>query len=204
MAKAKGYFEKFLVMDCETSGLAINSDDPSYNSETGEEFQSVSWGMIVVGTDKLNVIEDLYVEIKWNGSAEWNMKAQAVHGLTKEHLAENGLEEHEAVEAIGNLLIKHWPGTSIRTAGHNVATFDLWFLKRLMRRQGIELPFGNRHIDTSTVGFVNYNAFTSDELFTLIGFDERGSHNALDDAYMSLGAIQQTRQLFDYIMNGGE
>jgi len=200
--KPKGYFKHFLVMDCETSGLFLNEDDPSYNKRTGEEHQAVSFGFIVVDSETLNPVEDLYVEIKWNGDACWDERAQAIHGLTKEYLNENGLEEHEAVALIGNLILKYWPGVMVRTAGHNVATFDLWFLKRLMRRQEIDLPYGNRHIDTSTIGFVNYGAYTSDEVFELVGCEQRDTHNALDDAYMSLQVLQASRTLFNHFLNG--
>ena len=200
--KPKGYYEFILAMDCETSGLAVNNDDPSYNASTGEEYQSVSWGMIVASADTLKPVEKLYVEIQWNGDAVWDGRAEKVHGLSKKHLEEKGLTEEEAVEEIANFIIKYW-GTdvSIRTLGHNVASFDLWFLKRLMRRHGIELKFGNRHVDTSSIGFVNWRAFTSDQLFEAVGFDERGAHNALDDAMMSLESARRTRMVFESILD---
>jgi DNA polymerase III epsilon subunit-like protein len=139
----------------------------------------------------------MYLEIQWNGESKWDNRAQKIHGLSKEHLAKNGFTEAEAVEAIGTLIMKHWgPTVRIGTLGHNVATFDLWFLKRLFRRQGIELSFGSRHVDTSSIGFVNWNTFTSDALFEAVGFDERGDHNALDDAEMSLEAARITKLLF--------
>lgn len=201
--KPRGYFEKFLAMDCETSGLAINSDDPSYDAHTGEEYQAVSWGLIVADSATLKPIEELYVEIQHNGDAAWDKRAEEIHGLSRSYLEENGFREDEAVEAIGSLIIKHWgPDTSIRTLGHNVATFDIWFMKRMMRRHGIELRFGNRHIDTSTIGFVNFEAYTSDELFELIGHDPRGKHNSLDDARMSLDAARQSRLIVQSALNG--
>jgi len=36
--KPRGYFQKVLAIDCETTGLAVNADDPSYNPKTKEEF----------------------------------------------------------------------------------------------------------------------------------------------------------------------
>ena len=196
--KPRGYFEKILAMDCETTGLAVNRDDPSYDPENGVEYQSVSWGLIVADAKTLTPIEKMYIEIQWNGESKWDMRAQKIHGLSKEHLEKNGFTETEAVEAIGTLIMKHWgPTVRIGTLGHNVATFDLWFLKRLFRRSGIELSFGSRHVDTSTIGFVNWGTFTSDELFKLIGFEDRGEHNALADAEMSLEAARVTKLLFN-------
>jgi DNA polymerase III epsilon subunit-like protein len=193
--KPTGYFEKLLVMDAETTGLAFNSDDPSYDPRTCEEYQAVSWGLIVADSHTLNPIEELYVEVQWNGDSVWSPKAEAIHGLSKDYLLNNGVGEDEAVAQIANFVIKHWgPEVSIRALGHNVATFDIWFMKRMCRRHGIELKFGNRNIDTSTVGFVNYEVYTSDQLFELMGYDPRGDHNALEDAHMSLASARMTRQ----------
>jgi len=195
--KPRGYYNLILAMDCETTGLATNCDDPSYNPATDDEYQSVSWGLIVADAQSLKPIEKMYLEIQWNGDSVWDPRAERVHGLSRDHLAENGFTEAEAVEAIGTLIMKHWgPENSIRTLGHNVATFDLWFLKRLFRRQEIELRFGNRHIDTSSIGFVNWETYNSDDLFEVVGFDAREKHNALDDATMALEAARVTRLLF--------
>jgi len=76
-------------------------------------------------------------------------------------------------------------------------SFDIWFLKRLFRQFEIELKFGARHVDTNSVGFVNWETFNSDDLFGEIGFDQRGNHNALEDARMALEAARQTRVLFN-------
>jgi hypothetical protein len=72
----------------------------------------------------------------------------------------------------------------------------------MMRRHGIEFKFGNRHIDTSTIGFVNFEVYTSDELFALLGHGERGDHNALEDARMSLDAARQARILMKAALEG--
>lgn len=201
--KPAGYFEKLLAMDSETTGLAFNSDDPSYDPKTGEEYQAVSWGLIVADANTLLPIDELYVEVQWNGDSAWSPKAEAVHGLSKDYLYHNGMSEEDAVATIGNFIIKHWgPDNSIRTLGHNVATFDHWFMKRQTRRHGIDFRFGNRHVDTSTIGFVNFEVYTSDQLFSLMGFDDREEHNALDDARMSLASARYARTLMKAALEG--
>jgi len=80
----RGYFEKLLAMDCETTGLKYNADDPSGG------YQAVSWGLIVANALTLKPIEEMYIEIKWNGMSTWSQEAEQVHGLTKEHLNKNG------------------------------------------------------------------------------------------------------------------
>jgi DNA polymerase III epsilon subunit-like protein len=197
--RPRGYFEKLLVVDCETSGMAFNCDDPSYNPKTGEVYQSVSWGLIVANAQTLKPIEEKYLEIKWDGESKWEKRAQQVHGLSLEHLEKNGLDAEEAVTEIAGLILNHWgPDSPICLCGHNVATFDMWFLKRLLRSQEIEVKFGNRHVDTNSIGFGAYTTYNSDDLFAQVGCPERdpNKHNALDDARNALQAVRVTRQLF--------
>ena len=196
--KPTGWFQYVLAMDAETTGLKFNSDDPS------EGHQAVSWGMVVADAHTLKPIEELYVEIQWNEDSiaakkadpKFGVHAEKIHGLTRAHLDKNGMSEEEAVVEIANLILKYWADGNIRCLGHNVATFDIWFLKRMMRRHGIELKFGSRHIDTSGTGFINFETYTSDELFELVGFDARGDHNALDDAKMALESARIMRLIF--------
>jgi hypothetical protein len=204
--KPIGYFEKVLAIDCESTGLVFNSDDPSVGH------QSVSWGFVVADGKTLKPIEELYVEIKWNEETKlarkkdstFGKKAETVHGLTYEYLEENGLTEEEAVAQIATLILKYWgPENKICLLGHNVVTFDLWFLKRLFRTFEIELRFGNRHVDTNSVGYVNWETYTSDELFETVGLPVRGEHNALDDAKYSLESARRTRLIFNKALNDG-
>ena len=194
--KAKGFFDKLLVVDCETSGMAFNADDPSFDPVTGATYQSVSWGMIVANAQTLKPIEELYVEIQWDGVSKWEARAQQVHGLTLEHLEANGLSTEDAVVEIAGLILRHWgPDSPVCLAGHNVATFDMYFLKRLLRSQGIEVRFGNRTVDTNSIGFCVYTTYTSDELFAQVGCPDRGAHNAMEDARNVLQALRVTRAL---------
>jgi len=192
--KPAGYFEKVLAVDCETSGLLFNGDDPS------EGFQSVAWGLIVADAHTLKPIEELYVEIQWDGESQWQSGAQKAHGLSKEYLTENGLTEEQAVVEMGALIMRHFGDGKICLLGHNVCSFDIWFLKRLFRKFKIELKFGARHVDTNSVGFVNWETYNSDDLFELIGFEARGDHNALEDARMSLESARVTRMLFNTLL----
>ena len=203
--KPKGYFKYLLAVDCETTGIAFNSDDASHDKKTGDTFQSVSWGVIVVNADTLQEVESLYLEIKWDGKSKWTSGAEQVHGLSKQHLAEQGVSSEEAVVEIGSLIFKYWGSESpVSLVGHNVATFDLAFLKRLMRSEGIELRFSNRHLDTNGIGFAAFSTYNSDDLFEQVGCDMRdpGKHNALDDARMSLRVVQTTRTLFNKCIDG--
>ena len=203
--KPIGWFQYVLAIDCETTGLCFNSDDPSHDPKTGEKHQAVSWGIIVADSETLKPIEDLYVEIKWNDNSinqrnndpQFGKRAEGIHGLSYSYLEGNGIDEEEAVLKIGELILKYWgPENSIRTLGHNVHMFDLPFLRDLFRRHGVHLKFGNRHYDTNSGGFMSFGTWNSNDLFTEVGFDERGEHNALEDAHMALDSARIIRTVF--------
>jgi len=194
-----GYFNYVLAMDCETTGLNFSGDDPS------DGHQAVSWGIIVADTVTFKPVEELYVEIKWNPVSIQSRKldpkfgthAEKIHGLSFKHLEENGMDEEEAVLLIANMIIKYW-GTdnAIATLGHNVATFDMPFLRALFRRVGVPLKFANRHFDSCSLGAGTVGSFTSNALFETMGNDEREDHNALDDCKMSLGSFRTIKTLW--------
>lgn len=205
----RGYFKYLLALDCETTGLCFNNDTPVENPDKGERHQTVSWGFIVADSETLTPQKQLYLEIKWNKysieqrkiDSNFGVKAEHVHGLTKDYLDENGVTEKEAVEQIANeILVPYWgigsDMANIRTLGHNVHMFDLPFLRDMFERQGLDLPFGNRHYDTNSAGFLTFGTWNSDELFELIGYDPRSSHNALQDAEMALQSAKIIRTIF--------
>jgi DNA polymerase III epsilon subunit-like protein len=196
----KGYFEKLLAIDCETTGLDWDGDDPSNGH------QAVSWGLIVADAKTLKSVEELYVEIKWNDESkaarkvdpEFSVSAANIHGLTYDYLEKNGITEEEAVVLIANLILKYWGPTSlVKTLGHNVHVFDVPFLRAMFRRHGIDLPLGGRHYDSNSIGFATVGAYVSDALFDCMGFDSRNSHNALEDARMALESVRRVRVLWD-------
>jgi hypothetical protein len=70
------------------------------------------------------------------------------------------------------------------------------FLRDLFGRYEVELKFGNRHIDTNSIGFVNWRTYNSDDLFNLVGFDDREQHNSLQDIQQTLEAARISRIIF--------
>lgn len=206
--KPKGYFNKILVADCETTGLCMGTMEPYIHPTKGIRHQAVSWGMIIADANTLQPIEELYVEIKWNEFSKeqklhdptFGKRAEEIHGLTPDYLEKKGVDEEQAVAQIGDLILKHFGDSSIRLMGHNVSTFDRYFLWELFFRYGINLNFGHRCIDTNTLGFVCYGTYNSDDLFELLGII-REDHNALEDAGAALLVAQTTRDLFNRFLD---
>lgn len=193
-----GYFKYCLAIDCETTGLAKGEIDPTLCSKTGKYYQAISFGVVILETETLKEIESLYVEIKWDGKSEWSIEAENIHGLSKKYLEENGVDEEDAVGMIGELILKYFdPSKTIPLLGHNVATFDRYFLDRLFKKYGIYLNFGARHIDSSTIGFTLFNLFHSDQIFQKIGLQDRGKHNSLEDIRHTIEVVRTARTLWE-------
>jgi len=191
-------------MDCETSGMTFASQtdplnpDPSSDPSKNGYYQSVSWGLIVCDMTTMQMVDKLYVEIKWDGESLWDAKAEKVHGLTKDHLEKHGKSEEDAACDIYDFIIKWWPDPkiAISTMGHNIASFDHWYFRRLMTKFNLMPTLGNRVIDTNTIGIVCYDAYTSNELYGLVGV-QRNAHNALEDIKASWKVIKTTRSIFN-------
>lgn len=194
-----GYFKYVLAIDCETTGLDWDSDDPSIGH------QAVSWGIVVADAETLIPVEELYVEIKWNEASkqarlahpEFSTKASDIHKLTFDYLEQNGVTEQEAVVQILELILKYWgPTQNVKCLGHNVLAFDVPFLRAMFRRHGIEVKFGSRHYDTNSIGWAMTGAFVSDAFFSTMGFTDRDGHNALEDAKQALEATRRLRVIW--------
>lgn len=198
----KGFFKFLLAMDSETSGVALGCDDPSFDSKNNKMYQSLSWGFIVLDASTLKEVDRMYIELKPSPDCEWDEFAEKVHKLSKTHLEEKGLTEEEAVIKIASLILKYWgPDSPVSILGHNV-NFDLCFLKRLMRRQGVELKFSNRIVDTNSIGLILLNTYTSDQLFEMVGLPQREIHNALEDIEYTVEAARRLKVLFTEFVKG--
>lgn len=191
--------DKILAIDCETSGLSFDQEA----NDITKGFQSVSWGIIVSDVKTLKPIDSLYVEIQWNGVDQWTNKAEKVHGLSREYLAENGVTEEQAAEEIAAMIADHFdPEDSIVCLGHNVARFDIPFLKKLLFKYGFEFKFAHRCIDTCGMGIVLLGAYDSQQIFDKLGIKRGEVHNALEDIQATLKAARMIKKMFGDCVNG--
>lgn len=180
-----------LCFDFETSGS-------SWGEDSSINHQALSLGMAVFNTRTFEVIDDLYIEMKFDSSKyRWSDEAEAIHGLTREYLEENGLSNEDAVIAVCEFLLKYFgPNPTIMVMGHNI-DYDLLFMKQLLQPHNMMFHVHNVKIDTAGVSFVNFVTYKSDHLFELTGVGERDTHNALADVYMTIGAAKFMRDLVE-------
>lgn len=191
--KPQGWFDKFLVIDCETSGLNFDHSNPDIT----DGYQSVSWGLIVSDMKTMKPIDELYVEIKWDGESKWHWKAEKTHGLTKEYLDKHGLDQEEAAIEIAQFIGTHFDvNDTIICMGHNVARFDIPFLKKLLLKYDFPYSFSHRCIDSSSLAVMTIGTFTSQAMFDELGIERGEVHNALEDARATLSACRIIRKLF--------
>jgi DNA polymerase III epsilon subunit-like protein len=174
----------FLVTDYETSGLDVREN----------KHQPLSCGAVVIDSKTLEAKDEIYLEWQFNADRfEWGLKAEEVHGLTREYLSQKPTMEQAAAHMLAFLLPYWKQGEVVTLAGHN-PHFDRRCMEVLMNEIDIRLPFGFRYIDTFSLGYGLFGAVTSEQLFNIVG-TERSYHNALEDTKATLAALQMTRKI---------
>jgi oligoribonuclease (3'-5' exoribonuclease) len=185
-----------LCFDWETSG----SD---WNKDSSIDYQGISLGMAVFDTRTFDIVAEHYLEIKFDATKyKWSKEAEAIHGLTIEHLEQNGLTQEEAACEVVEFLLKYFgPNPNIMICGHNIP-YDVKFMKQLLGQ--FELMFNIHHVmlDTAGAAFIAFTTYKSDHLFDLMCNGKRDEHNALEDVRMTLEAAKNLRALFEAALNG--
>ena len=190
MSKKSTGVPKFsLGLDTETSGFSL----PNFASK----HQMISYGAVIVDNESLEIVDALYNEIKFDDTKYiWDAGAEAIHGLSREHLSKNGLSSMDAACALAEFMLKYFgPDPSIMLIGHN-PKFEVAFMKQLLEPLEIMPNLYDRMIDTSVLGFTAFNNTKSDFIFNKLGFEDRGTHNALEDLFLTVGAVKKFREGF--------
>jgi DNA polymerase III epsilon subunit-like protein len=191
-----------LCIDWETSGA-------TWGGDSSKDYQGLTFGAIVFRTDTFEPVEELYREIKYAPEKGWGWQdtAEKIHGKSRQYLEEHGVDQETAAVELIELIMKYWGTDSkVMLLGHNVE-FDRRFTNQLLNQVDFEFSIENtgkyasridvHHVmlDTSSTGFIAFNIFKSDLLFNKVGFEDRGNHDALDDARRTLATAQTINAL---------
>ena len=185
-----------LCFDWETSGSDCNKD-------SSIDYQGISLGMAIFNTRTFEVVDDFYVEIKFDESRyKWSAEAEAIHRLTRDHLAKHGVSQEEAACQVVEFIMK-WmgPNPNVMVLGHNIP-YDIKFMRQLLER--FELMFRIHHVmlDTAGCAFIAFTTYKSDHLFDLLCDGKSDGHNALEDVFMTIEAAKNMRAIFEAGLNG--
>jgi hypothetical protein len=159
---------KILVISCETTGFGYNYDVTKTSSGY---YQPISWGLVVIDHD-FNIIDQTYIEVKWDTKSMWDRKAQSIHGLTIEHLQANGLYELQAIEEIGSFIFEHFKNMPVPIMGYNT-NFAIEFLNAVFKKYDVQLKFDRKTYDLSTIGFTLLNCNKKSEIFEILGIKSK-------------------------------
>jgi len=191
-----------LCIDWETSGYSPPSEVDGHFIGYATKHQGISLGAVVFDIKTFEPIDTFYVEIKFDPKYEWSDGAEKIHGLTREHLQQNGLSAEEAAVAFMNFLVKYFlPDEEILLMGHN-KDFDISFLHAFLNPFGIMPKIWYRGINTVDVGIVCFGLAKSDQIFDYIGLPPRQDHNSLEDALYTLEVCKTIRTLIKSLTEG--
>ena len=156
--------------------------------------------LIAIGACLVDFPENgFYCEIRPVDGLPWEASAEAVHGLSREHLALRGLEPEDAmtrfaawVDAVAG------PGRAV-FVGFN-APFDWMFVADYLHRFVGRNPFGISALDLKALymgrfSVPSWSATTKRHVATVVPGSLAHTHNALDDARMQ---AQLARRLLEH------
>lgn len=182
-----------LIVDWETSGASFTTLE-----ETTARFQGLYCGAVIFDTDTLLPVpgKTLKFKVKFDADRyEWTEQAEKIHGLSREHLAAEGLTSEEAALELAGFVMDNFGPLKVLFGGHN-PYFDIAFTRQLLEPHGVMFPLHHVVLDSSPLGYILIGEYKSDLVFELLGgIDPRGLHDPVDDALASLAAMRSARQL---------
>ena len=182
---------KILVIDFETTGSSFKTYE-----ETFKEYQGIAFGAIVADSQTFEPIETLYREIKFDPKYNWSAEAEAIHGLSREHLEMNGVTSEEAATDLAGMIYNHFYTGKVAFLGHNTQ-FDIAATRQLLGPYEVMPEIHHVVLDTSPLGFITIGEYKSDKVFDFFTGETRGKHNALDDAFKCLTTVRNIRAIID-------
>jgi DNA polymerase III epsilon subunit-like protein len=182
-----------MCIDWETTGIDWNNP-----TNTPVKYQGISFGLVIFRFKNFEIVDTLYREIKFVESEyKWDDSAEKIHGLSREHLEANGISQEDALCDFIEFTEPYFgsPLSNVWLMGHHI-DFDIRMTDHLFKKFGIELPFDKFFkLDTVAASMIAFGDYKSEALFQRLGFEERTTHNALEDAIKTVEAAQAIHAL---------
>jgi DNA polymerase III epsilon subunit-like protein len=155
-----------IIIDLETTGTLP------------ETCQMVSLGAVDYKTG-----DTFYGECRIYESDQWSQEALDINGFTLQQITD---KTKPTPVQLYQAFVKWCEGRSTQLAGHNIAGFDVLFLKNVHRRQNKikDFPFHFRYIDLHSVAYAKLKkSYSLKKICEKLGVPpEPDPHNALNGA----------------------
>lgn len=183
--------QNILVLDSETTGSTFGPYE-----ETFSKFQAIQFGALVVDSSTFEEKASLEFMVKYDPKYQWSQEAENIHGITKEVLEAEGLENEEAAATLAEFILTHFGTGRVMFAGHN-PFFDISAMEQLLKPHGVMPDLHHVVLDTSALGFITCGKYRSNDLFEFFLGGRAEKHGALDDARMTATVLRTVRQLMN-------
>lgn len=146
---------KYLSCHVESDGLNFNT-----NKNVSDGFSAVSVGMVVCDSN-LSPIDEIIV---YNNDSNAN-QTKEYHGIDNKFLRKYGISEIEAAIEIKDFLNNNFDlNYPITPIGHNISSFSLPFIKKLLYENDFLVPFSSNMIDTYSILFGVFGDYTLNDM----------------------------------------
>jgi DNA polymerase III alpha subunit (gram-positive type) len=184
-----------LVLDVETTGSTFGSYE-----ETFSKFQAIEFGALIATSETFEEVASLEFKVKYDPRYEWSEEAEKIHGITREALEVEGLENEEAAATLAGFILDHFGTGKVMFLGHN-PWFDIAAMEQLLKPHGVMPDLHHVVLDTSALGWITCSKFRSNDLFEYFLGGRAEKHSALDDARMTLTVVRTVRQIMNEALN---
>lgn len=178
-----------LCLDTETTGSTFSSFE-----ETFSKFQAISFGAIVATSDTFEPVAELYFKVKFDPKYTWSAEAENIHGITRDDLQVNGLDNEDAAASLAEFIFNHFGSGKVMFLGHNPG-FDIAAMRQLLQPHAVMPDLHHVVLDTSALGFIAIGKHRSNDVFKFFNGERAEKHNALDDARMTLAVARGVKTL---------
>lgn len=199
-----------LVIDWETTGL--RQHETTWQTYL-EGPQGIEIGVIAVELPAFTPVAEFTSRVRFLGQRHgiayggphyerltWSDEAQLVHGLSAHDLVHEPMPSEVADKLVrfvhSSFGIDDPQKHPVMICGHNPAG-DAYYVRQLLFLGSVQdkIRFHHRMLDSFTLGYMLLGAKSSNELFQRVSGTVRTTHNALQDAKLTLDAFRHLHSI---------